>query len=750
MRRSLTEIRAFFTGRSLDLSFTIAALLIAGITYALIAWFQATAAAHPAQAAATVHAALFLIVFTGALLAPKWRYVAAAAGALTLPRFSALLLDLPTTRTLWPLFLGLAAALAVRSACRRPVSHAAAKDQARRLMDRPLAAALIALGVSAFLTTLDLYSPWILAGYPLAPYKLAPNVHAPLAMHAALTPLVNLGAPALFVLADGMYRARATTESADLVHDLTAGATLALLASLPFYALQIAGVARAFAGVLDASVAAGRAPGLFSDSGAATALVAVQLTLVWHYLDLATWLQSRGALRKTLYVALAALTLALAFWQGRLFAPALAWCLANAAIVRRGGVRSLLQALGAQGRRAPWLAAGALLAACIGALVLHLRPTPTLARLDASLDLFAQTLWHEGVRAALAKTDPVRAALNIQALQLWSETPWTGIGLNQFPVELSYRQSLPDAGPSLAIDSPPNLGVGLLLDGGIPAAMITLCLAMVWYGRLRRQPLAGEAASANAVSAAQARIVRAVQWTPLWLLPASLVGYQILHPEFAALCLLFWRLAPAPDHRRTRLEFAAAPAALFFAGLHAGVAAHHLVPAPRPPFWKMERRGGEPQIAADLLVPGGAGPALLFFYREREFALTPADAAVGAGPSDVEIILPREFLESGAQLYGECPGGASGAADNARALRRPVSLSAAADFPGAEPAESGAFLREYRLKRFLARLPAPAACGATLRLSIAGSLPKARRVFGFAADRFERGRLSPARKTNPG
>lgn len=769
MRWSLLEIRAFFAGRRLDLSFTIAAAAIAVAAYALIGWFNATAPAEQAPAASAAHAALFLIIFTGALLAPKWRYLAAAAGALTLPRFSALLFDLPATRTLWPLFLGLAAALALHSALARraPDADAAAAHAGLRT-DRALVAALVALAACAWVTATDLFSPWIFTGYPLAPYELAPEIHAPLAMHAALTPLVNLGAPALFVLADGAYRARIpdaavshavrTSQEADsttrIVRDLTGGAALALVLALPAYALQIAGVSRAFAGVLDASVAAARMPGLFSDSGAAAALAAAQLTLAWLHLDLSPWLAARRRLRATLRIALAALAVAFALWQGRLFPLALAWCLALAAVALYGGPRRLLQILRAHQRRLPWLAAGALLVILLGGVFLNLRLTPTLARLDATLDAFAARLLQDGPGAALAGIDPVRAALNIQALQLWSERPWTGIGLNQFPIELAYRQSLPGA-PPVAIDNPPNLGFAVLLDGGIPAAAIALCLALVWYLRLRRPtpPPMEVDASAHNRFAAEARIVRAVQWAPLWLLPASLVGYQILHPEFAALGLIFWMLAPAP-HAGERREAAAAPAILFFTGIYVGAALGGLFPAPRPPFWKAERLGGTPQLAPDLAISAGAGPALLFFYREREFALKQGGTQ-RAGSGSFDIVLPAEFLERGARVYGACPGGAVGAHQD----DRPLALRAAAgsdmvadagvdagansgmDASAARSAETREFLAAYRLARYRVELPDAAACGATLRLRVAGDLPKARRVFGLSADAFETGRL---------
>lgn len=747
MRWSMLEIRAFFAGRRLDLRFTIAAASIAGVAYALIAWFNATAPVEPTMAAASAHAALFVIIFTGALLAPEWRYIAAAAGALTLPRFSALLFDLPATRTLWPLFLGLAAALAVRIALDRRGTEANAAQATRLFADRALAAGLIALATCALVTATDLFSPWIFAGYPFAPYELAPNIHAPLAMHAALTPLVNLGAPTLFALADGAYRARApgaSDESAPrIARDLCAGAALALLAALPAYALQIAGVTRAFAGVLDASVAAARTPGLFSDSGAAAALAAAQLTLTWLYLELAPWLQARRRLRLTLQGALAALALAFALWQGRLFLPALAWCLVLTGVVRSGGPRGLLAALRAPRRRLAWLTAGALVAVLLGGALVNLRVTPTLARLDASLDVFTDRLAQDGAGAALAAVDPVRAALNIQALKLWSEEPWTGIGLNQFPVELAYRQSLRGAEP-LAIDNPPNLALGLLLDGGIPVAAIALCLALVWFTRIRRKPPTPgyDADAVTDHSAAQGRIVRAVQWAPLWLLPASLVGYQILHPEFAALGLLFWLLAPAP-HAGERREGAAPAAILFFAGIYVGAALGGFFPAPRPPFWKAERRGGLPQLAPDLVVPAGGGPSLLFFYREREFALAGGERPASA-PAGFEVILPVEFSERGGALYGVCPG----APGRAHAGRRALELDAVAGEPPGESAEIKEFLRAYRLARFYVVLPDADACGATLRLNLGGALPKARRVFGVSAERFKDGRLSLLQRIN--
>jgi hypothetical protein len=226
-------------------------------------------------------------------------------------------------------------------------------------------------------------------------------------------------------------------------------------------------------------------------------------------------------------------------------------------------------------------------------------------------------------------------------------------------------------------------------------------------------------------------------------LPASLVGYQILHPEFAALCLFFWMLAPAPP-AGDRREAAAAPAVLFFAGIYAGAALVSLLPAPRPPFWKAERRGGTPQLAPDLVAPAGPGPALLFFHREREFALADA-AAHGAGPGGFSIILPADFVARGAQLYAACPGRIGGASDGLR----PLELHAAPDEESEGSAGSSEFLQSYQLARYHARLPEAAACGATLRLRVVGELPNARRVFGLSADAFENGQLSLLQRINP-
>jgi hypothetical protein len=63
------------------------------------------------------------------------------------------------------------------------------------------------------------------------------------------------------------------------------------------------------------------------------------------------------------------------------------------------------------------------------------------------------------------------------------------------------------------------------------------------------------------------------------------------------------------------------------------------------------------------------------------------------------------------------------------------------DASAARSAETREFLAAYHLARYRVELPDAAACGATLRLRVAGELPQARRVFGLSADAFETGRL---------
>jgi O-antigen ligase len=115
---------------------------------------------------------------------------------------------------------------------------------------------------------------------------------------------------------------------------------------------------------------------------------------------------------------------------------------------------------------------------------------------------------------------PVRLEQNMQALEIFQESPLVGHGLNSFMIELRNPIHF---SPDLEIDNPPGLLPGILVDGGL-LGLAGLLLSGYYYFQ--------------GIPSTWSARRRLIYLLPVAFLPAFLTGQQLVLPEVAALCAI--------------------------------------------------------------------------------------------------------------------------------------------------------------------------------------------------------------------
>ncbi|MCB1326987.1 MAG: O-antigen ligase family protein [Spirochaetales bacterium] len=449
--------------------------------------------------------ALFAVGFLCCLKRPDLRYILAAICPV-LPRLGSILTPLPTHAILYPWFMGLTAALAIRVArgdlfASRPIAR-----------PRVPVLTLLLLGwiiANVLRTGIDLYELQSAETlFPLRDLEAAPGVSSHYAMYLALLLGLNLFGPVLFLVSDQMYRqmpegARETPES-----DVIAGFAIAGACHLGAFFLEAAGLERLSLGAGDHAESVGRLPGLVTDSGAAS-----QLTPILG-LALLLFCQNHmqtGSERARLFAKIGALLTVLTLlivsrWLGRAYLLTLGFALLVFLFCLFWQVRTRIRF---RARVLPALLAAVLVVP--GTIFLLLEFVPSAARLATELQHFFSALDQEGL-AAFARIDPQRAWHFGFGLQMLSEAPWTGHGLNQFQVELTRFRALQ---PEMLIDNPPILFLGMAVDAGLIGLLPSILLPAIMgfsqpAGRRTLWPLA------------------------LALAPGMLIGYHVIFAEYCA------------------------------------------------------------------------------------------------------------------------------------------------------------------------------------------------------------------------
>lgn len=492
-------------------------------------------------------------LFVGLL--PGWRWFFFAATAVCLPRVAGIAINAPAHHLLFPWFAGAGLglllralvdlALAVRAERSGGGVRAAAGEGESGTAGSPwsgpgLASAL--LGALLIVALLRAYARFYGVGAllqltPALDREVTPGVSANYSLYLALLLFLNFAGPLLFVAASALY-SRSDLNSApgsehraasQLLWGLGAGACVQLSA----LALQAMGWLRLAAGAGDHWQAAGRLPGILTDSGASTLLtpflVASLVLLAYYQLVARIPARHRGdLLRRYLVPALAAVALGVAvlvpisYYHGRAFFLGAGGALVLAGllvlfIAQRTGVRGPLP-------RYWWLFTGASLLAITAVMTLVAQSSvPAVVILRDSLERMWPQVQTGNWNVALNILDEGRAHYLRVGLALIEEAPWVGHGINSFQIELPRFQEL---APRIQSDNPAMLVLGLLSDFGVLGTVVVgvwLLWPLLCLWRVRRT---GDART-------------------LWLLgigvaflPGSLIGFHLVLAEFSALLFM--------------------------------------------------------------------------------------------------------------------------------------------------------------------------------------------------------------------
>lgn len=667
------------------------------------------------------YALAFAGAFVAALVAglrPAWRSLLIGLAIPCAPRFIALAGKVESHHVLFPLFWGMAAGLMLRKTvfafgkARLPsVDAKAATSVGLRLFLLFLALAL----VRAYLAY---YSPFVLMGYPRVDREVAPGVSANHAFYLSSLLLLHLAGPAIYLLCDRNFRASRPDENeTSIALDLLRGLVLGAAANLLVILLQLAGVDRLWIATAR-SREAGRLPGLFTDSGAATVLWPVLLAAIYVYWS-KRFAQHPGARRRRMLLLALLFVVALGLGQvlGRGFYVALTGLSVLPLLLRgRSAPAAEDDVAAASGRSYRMITAGAILCAGLvfaasfwrsgSASVPHSRPGERIPAALAAL---------EGgeVFAAYEALNLPRARQAQAGVRIFREAPAAGAGANSFMVEA--RRFASDL-PGLEIDNPANLASGLLSDLGLTGLAYLALVAGLYALDLRRRRHGGATAAEVFLAA-----------VPLVLAPGFLFGYHIVFAEYSAILLLPLALSPAPQ-----------PAGIAWRGwVAAGVILAHtacwgseLALATRtfpPAYWRADH-GARPAPGPErTAVRNGS---TLFYYKDRRnFAL-----AAGSARADFRLLLPAA---NAAAFY--CYG-----AGERLALANSVSTGpSTANEPGttAEPG-FGSDDDSQKLLAQRVRLELPAACRVYPNLEV--QLETTGR-FALPAGAFAEGRLQGSR-----
>ncbi|MEQ9364058.1 MAG: hypothetical protein RIF32_07445 [Leptospirales bacterium] len=558
------------------------------------------------------------------LVSAGWRWFWFALLVVIMPRLAGLVFQAPAHNVLFPWLAGLSLGLMLRLAFENLAGRRATASQneaAEAAFWSGPAGTLAIFGVFLLFATVraffEAYSPYVLFGLPVLDLEMAPGVSANYGFHLSMLLILNLSGPLLFYFSDWIYTRVAVprageaggalkpTTLARIPRQLLAGLAGGALIHLCALQLQALGFEQLAAGAGDYWRQAGRLPGVLTDSGASTLMTPYLIaSLVFAAYHVAVACipggeRSSPLRRFVLPGGLAAvLTLAilfpLSYWHGRAFFLNLGGVCALAgmvgfAVYRRGAARAPSRRSAASDLRkrvALWIVCCALAVGAGFVLVWFYRtsdvPAMALLRLgvDQMLPGLARGEWFEAFKGL----DPGRANYLKFGGRLFLESPWIGHGLNSFQVELTRFKA---EAPTMLIDNPGSVPMGLLNDGGLLGAGLFAMLGLWILLGIARLWRTGDSVSLWLAG------------LPLAFAPAALLGYHLVFSEFAAVILIPFFLFSAGPARPLRTQaayrihwIAAALTVLWLAG---GVM-RFASTASGPELWRSSKTG-RPQPA---------------------------------------------------------------------------------------------------------------------------------------------------------
>ncbi len=458
---------------------------------------------------------------------PNLRYFLAAAAAVTLPRIFSIILGHDSHNLLFPFFSGMAAGLTARAGYEfifRSDMRRASQIPERFFFPAILCVFFLFLAVRAYL---DFFAPFR-TGALFQDRDLGAGVSANYAFYLCLLATLHCTGPLVFLCVDRSMNFAAKESSGpaeSFIRGICFGSVFAFIALL----MEEAGVRRLYAGSA-LSQSAGRLPGLFSDSGAATLFIPFMifsslycLFFIQKYLPPVVR-EKRGVY----YFSAFLLTALLGIHQGRGYYLTVIGIIFTILIVYITKLPLLpprrpekLDKMHFKGFliRAIITAALPALAAVLYITVQHI---PSLARLMNEGSRIIEFVSMGNADRALRSLDTPRVELFLAGWKIFLDHPFIGSGLNSFMV---FTAPLRVSRPLLPADNPATFFSGLLSDTGILGLLFFSCItAYMLYTYF-----SGD------------RKNNAANFLGMFLLALFfplLYGYHLVHSEFAALTLL--------------------------------------------------------------------------------------------------------------------------------------------------------------------------------------------------------------------
>jgi len=511
---------------------------------------------------------------------PGYRYFFFSFSTVALSRFPSLFTGITSHNTLLPPLLGASAGLFFRFLFLRKDAGTGEKNESSCWIFS-LFLFFAFLLVRAFL---EYYSPWVFLGYPVRDLEVSSGISANYAMHLAASLDLNFLGPLAFLFMDRLFE-----QDENAAKKLLQGFAAGILCAMFFFALQEAGIRRAFLGIADKGMEALRWPMLFSDSGSASVLF---VPFAFTGILLCFEKYKSPPLRLAAVVLLGVVCAFVSFRSGRNFFLSLAG-VAIVVFLTQFQTGTYLRSLSKIR-----LIAGTVLSLTLSlGLFAFLLRSPAGEKLQNSAPLFFQDVKEGRFLEAYADLDAPRAVMHRLGYEIFKKYPLTGGGINSFVAESA---AVKIEGGIPFQDNPASLWMGILSDLGLVGFFIFALTVIVYFYNIyfERPPL--------------------FALLPLALFPAFFFGEHTLAPECAA--FLFFPF------------FVLRQSSGFFSALFGILGVLYFAlwllfwPIEPPAFWR-HSHGVRGQTASDQVIPGECGN--LYVYRNRASFVTesPMDTA---------------------------------------------------------------------------------------------------------------------------
>ena len=561
------------------------------------------------------------------LFFPEKQFFFASFGALTLPRITSIYSGKSSHNTLFPFFLGLSVGMILRSFYKGIQRHELPLFKINPAIIFLTTFVLILI----FRAFCDYYSPYVLLGYPLQDLEVGPGVSSNYAFHLSLTIALNILAPGLFLLS--AFGEEYETKKGR-VEQIFHGFLFSICLNLIVVAGQLFGIIRLYAGSAY-SLEANRVPGLFSDSGASSAIFPLLFYFLYIYFSQKIVNLKKGYISDNFrhYFLMAFFLAAVVFFgktQGRGYYLTLLIPLILAFLHLKNSIEN-------SKKKSEFIFYFLFIVIVSFALFLLIKlgRFPAFDRHSIEFSKLYTHYSNGNIKNIFEAFDFGRTHLFLAGWEIIKEYPWLGSGLNSFMVETARLRQFD---PTIPVDSSVNFYLGILGDTGI-IGVIFIFIFCVYYA----------AEIIAALKENQHPVFLFILMLPIYLAVPFLYGYHIIHPEVCVLLLFPYLLLSrkASETKGVVIIKRAGKIGLLIFLLVSLFDFYLQIKAESPSYWRTNR-AVLPQLHPDFKESFKDSGSLFLFRKERNFAMASERSNFG------EDGLITIFLPEKQDLYVAC------------------------------------------------------------------------------------------------